>query len=1479
MKGLTRFIQLCLLAFYAFQIYAQSDDNYKELNEVLSVAKFALDGPITFEQFGAQMDLSSILCERMSFQDLVVKSAGTNTERTLSIDIQGFALRCSATWYVQYAGKDEIGSVDFRVSESDLFLEILFASNDFSKEPPHKSELAPAPRGCSSKLGVEELKFDNKSLLSGILNMFAPLVKSFMEDMVGDMLCEMAPGMTNTTLTSMLQNISKNIMAVDSSKRNFSGDDILRTIAHAENKARDDFPNRTLIKISDSSLVQEGRTYLLEGLGLPTRAQVKQNLADISINNIMRSFLGDGNATNPNSSNALLHVPVDMMIMNGVQAITDSTASSLINITSFIQGVEIRGLDTFYVFNLFEPAGAFTLLTDLGLEHVSFTFDLEFNVGVSPKDRIAQAEENTASLTENFALTLGARDVTLSMGLMSAIFYKELGALQLGSLYEAPAECASSVIARIAMTHFLLDVDRLETPEVSGLWNQHVDDSMTSILDAIFSMYQAALLVRLPALSDATVRSMFNESVTALLGAGEGACPDMRRPAWPPTYVNFQTNTIFQLAKSILDTTFVAPAYDGRPNINMEYIDFYTENQSGTEGMLWYLQDEYEMAAEIPGIFDELKFRIGNLKIENIEINELTILEPKTKYLLENAFIAASKRPLLVSVDLYIKAESKEKRVENDFTLGLSLDTIRFALETVLLIDSSKLEWLRLAQLGEPACYATFVDTFIVQRMATKLNSASAHITCRKCTSPGIAEFMKNLRSENASYFSTEQLNAHLSKIADYVSSDRFGAYLNATLEKASADCSAAFESNWQMPTAVPTPSPTTAAEYAENLAEETSKRVGIAMISVTGIASCTIAAAFIFAVRKERRLRATAEYKEWHATLQQCKIDLCASTQSLFTSPVVPSIARYSIPVCICINICLFISAHLSLGATVNIIVSFAGERIEILNYVEFSIAKSILDAFSAGAYMLAFIILLFSGLWPYIKMFTMLWTWFAPTRYLSPPQRGKILRWMDVLGKWSMIDIFVLVMTLVAFRMRVVSPENIVLLPKEFYVIDLYVVPVWGLYANLLAQLLSQVVSHFAMHYHRNVVANAGYHYLNTGKSKSVTPKDVEMIKVAGRKPDAHFKTRSVSWLEIGTETARGRGRSVAALSWLTHGTDNAPLEDCIYHKESLCSHVFDRTRRARIQMKPWLRHAVCVLLLCTVFMLFYGCAAKSFRIEIQGLVGIVMNFGVPGSSRNEYSVFDIAAEVVRQTGDTFSSKLGLNCLAIVFIGCALIVPAVQMIAVLTLFSLPMTLLQQKQMLILNEILAAWQYLEVYLIALIVGLMQIGDMSQFLVGDMCESLVPTFDELVKLQLIAEEDAKCLYIFSEVEYAMFVLAGAAILLNVLTSSITSAACRCIEEREMRTLNIPKAHQRPNERHMGAVILLTVLPFGFFRFKNTDDEDRMVPHCMYGFEELIEEETSARCYFNTLTGETNTELPELGERCSIVAKNPMHRLP
>ena len=120
-----------------------------------------------------------------------------------------------------------------------------------------------------------------------------------------------------------------------------------------------------------------------------------------------------------------------------------------------------------------------------------------------------------------------------------------------------------------------------------------------------------------------------------------------------------------------------------------------------------------------------------------------------------------------------------------------------------------------------------------------------------------------------------------------------------------------------------------------------------------------------------------------------------------------------------------------------------------------------------NAGTRSLAIMIALFSGVWPYTKLLITLFLWVMPPKLVSSERRGSMLHWLDVLGKWSMVDVFVLLMTLAFFRIAVESPE-LAFLPDDLYSLNLVVVPMWGLYANMLAQLIAQLSSHVIIHYH---------------------------------------------------------------------------------------------------------------------------------------------------------------------------------------------------------------------------------------------------------------------------------------------------------------------------------------------------------------------------------------------------------------------------
>ena len=60
-----------------------------------------------------------------------------------------------------------------------------------------------------------------------------------------------------------------------------------------------------------------------------------------------------------------------------------------------------------------------------------------------------------------------------------------------------------------------------------------------------------------------------------------------------------------------------------------------------------------------------------------------------------------------------------------------------------------------------------------------------------------------------------------------------------------------------------------------------------------------------------------------------------------------------------------------------------------------------------------LSALILSFSGIWPYAKLFAMWSAWATP--WATPENRRRLLERVDAAGKWSLIDVFVMMLFMV--------------------------------------------------------------------------------------------------------------------------------------------------------------------------------------------------------------------------------------------------------------------------------------------------------------------------------------------------------------------------------------------------------------------------------------------------------------------------------
>lgn len=134
---------------------------------------------------------------------------------------------------------------------------------------------------------------------------------------------------------------------------------------------------------------------------------------------------------------------------------------------------------------------------------------------------------------------------------------------------------------------------------------------------------------------------------------------------------------------------------------------------------------------------------------------------------------------------------------------------------------------------------------------------------------------------------------------------------------------------------------------------------------------------------------------------------------------PRVAPAFRWGLPALAVATICMFISSNSSVGTSVNLYLTAGSQAVAHFPSVfDFSLISSVKDMWDGGVYALAWLIIIFSGCWPYIKLLMMLGCWYAPTSVLSTSRRQSFLEFLDAWGKWSLVDAFVMVLFLVAFK-----------------------------------------------------------------------------------------------------------------------------------------------------------------------------------------------------------------------------------------------------------------------------------------------------------------------------------------------------------------------------------------------------------------------------------------------------------------------------
>ena len=80
------------------------------------------------------------------------------------------------------------------------------------------------------------------------------------------------------------------------------------------------------------------------------------------------------------------------------------------------------------------------------------------------------------------------------------------------------------------------------------------------------------------------------------------------------------------------------------------------------------------------------------------------------------------------------------------------------------------------------------------------------------------------------------------------------------------------------------------------------------------------------------------------------------------------------------------------------------------------YSVVTGVFGLYDDGEHFLAALVFFFSFVFPIAKLALLLWIWFVPMNHV---QRGEWLARLSALGKWSMLDVFIVAILVVASKL----------------------------------------------------------------------------------------------------------------------------------------------------------------------------------------------------------------------------------------------------------------------------------------------------------------------------------------------------------------------------------------------------------------------------------------------------------------------------
>lgn len=467
-------------------------------------------------------------------------------------------------------------------------------------------------------------------------------------------------------------------------------------------------------------------------------------------------------------------------------------------------------------------------------------------------------------------------------------------------------------------------------------------------------------------------------------------------------------------------------------------------------------------------------------------------------------------------------------------------------------------------------------------------------------------------------------------------------------------------------------------------------------------------------------------------------------STLALCYNDQLSVTVRLSLLLLIAANIALFVYSNISMDAVAVIVTLTCGTFSSLPEPVlVFGLLGTIVSMWKAKVYLLSILVAFLSGLWPYIKLFSLLacFTTPPPGPLLTQPsdqpesscwqhtmtikRRDAILRAVESLGKWGLLDFYVMVLMMCAFHFNLQmqmtdkpSPSSTPLL------IEVLVKPNFGFFSFLLATMLSHTISHVMLACHRHDL------YMDTSspcETASTGNNDIASISTAGSPMKANADSSTSSSEEcyrvIDVEFLVFCGHFPQSDECISMRTYSNEITETPSPFKSAANYTKIKTTDFG---KTFLLFSMMqlMMLIVGVTLLF------SFSFQFEGLVGYMLENQGKGKNIVDYSFFSVGMRMQEAAGVSKNNQWrgGLRLQIVVMQICyylfGLIAPLLLLLALMGIWYLPLTRSKLEKNLITVDILGAWTALDVFCLSVAAALLEIRQFAAFIVGDHCQDI-----------------------------------------------------------------------------------------------------------------------------------------------------------